>query len=108
MLRGRASLQPNDPAFTFVDYAHDPAGVAETLTWPRLYRRSRNVAEELVATGRRGTGPSSSAPQGLDYIVAFLGALEAGLIAVPLSVPQLGDHDERISSVLADRRPRPS
>ena len=29
-------------------------------------------------------------PQGLDYVVAFLGAMQAGLIAVPLSVPQLG------------------
>ena len=45
------------------------------------------------------------APQGLDYIVAFVGALQAGLVAVPLSVPQLGDHDERIISVLADSSP---
>ena len=105
VLRGRASLQPNDPAFTFVDYAHDPAGVTETLTWSRLYRRSRNVAQELSRHGSAGDRAIIVAPQGLDYIVAFLGALEAGLIAVPLSVPQLGEHDERISSVLADSSP---
>jgi acyl-CoA synthetase (AMP-forming)/AMP-acid ligase II len=27
------------------------------------------------------------APQGLDYIVAFFGAMQAGFVAVPLSVP---------------------
>ena len=45
------------------------------------------------------------APQGLDYIVAFLGALEAGLIAVPLSVPTVAIHDERVTAVLRDASP---
>ena len=44
------------------------------------------------------------APQGLDYIVAFLGALQAGLIAVPLTVPH-GAGDERVESVLRDASP---
>jgi acyl-CoA synthetase (AMP-forming)/AMP-acid ligase II len=105
VLRERARLQPNDSAFTFVDYAPDPAGIAETLTWSKLYRRSRNVARELSYCGPEGGRAVVVAPQGLDYIVAFLGALEAGLIAVPLSVPLLGAHDERISSVLADSSP---
>jgi fatty acid CoA ligase FadD28 len=41
----------------------------------------------------------------LDYIVAFLGALQAGQIAVPLSVPLGGVSDERVSSVLHDASP---
>jgi len=41
------------------------------------------------------------APQGLDYVAAFLGALQAGLIAVPLG----GTSDERVSSVLRDASP---
>jgi fatty acid CoA ligase FadD28 len=45
------------------------------------------------------------APQGLDYITAFLGALQAELIAVPLSVPLGGALDERINSVLRDASP---
>ncbi|MGH3849636.1 MAG: AMP-binding protein, partial [Pseudonocardiaceae bacterium] len=45
------------------------------------------------------------APQGLDYIVAFLGALQAGLTAVPLSVPLGGVSDERVDSVLRDASP---
>ena len=47
VLRERASLQPNDTAFTFLDYESDWAGVAESLTWAQLYRRSLNLALEL-------------------------------------------------------------
>jgi acyl-CoA synthetase (AMP-forming)/AMP-acid ligase II len=42
---------------------------------------------------------------GLDYIVAFLGTMQAGQIAVPLSVPLGGVSDERVSSVLGDASP---
>jgi fatty acid CoA ligase FadD28 len=45
------------------------------------------------------------AAQGLDYIAAFVGSLQAGLIAVPLSVPQAGVHDERVNSVVRDTSP---
>ena len=47
VLRERASLQPDDTAFTFIDYEQDWDGVAETLTWSQLYRRALNVAREL-------------------------------------------------------------
>ena len=33
MLRERASLQPDDTAFTFIDYDQDSGGVPESLTW---------------------------------------------------------------------------
>ena len=47
LLRERASLQPNDTAFTFIDYDEDPGGVPESLTWLQVYRRALNVAREL-------------------------------------------------------------
>ena len=105
VLRERASLQPNDAAFTFIDYQKDWAGVAESLTWSQVYRRALNVAHELKRHGSTGDRAVISAPQGLDYVVAFLGALQAGFIAVPLSVPQAGAHDERVTSVLRDTSP---
>jgi fatty acid CoA ligase FadD28 len=105
LLRERASLQPDDTAFTFVDYEQDWAGVAESLTWPQLHRRALNVARELRHCASPGDRAVISAPQGLDYIVAFLGALQAGLIAVPLSVPLGGISDERVDSVLRDASP---
>ena len=105
MLRERASLQPNDTAFTFLDYDHDWDGVAVTLTWSQLYRRVVNLGEQLRLRGSTGDRALILAPQGLDYILGFLGALQAGLVAVPLSVPYAGAHDERTISVLADTSP---
>jgi fatty acid CoA ligase FadD28 len=105
LLRERASLQPDDTAYTFIDYEQDWAGVAESLTWARLYRRTLNIARELRLCAAPGDRAVISAPQGLDYIVAFLGALEAGLVAVPLSVPLGGVSDERVDSVLRDAAP---
>jgi long-chain fatty acid adenylyltransferase FadD28 len=101
----RASLQPDDTAFTFIDYEQDWAGVAESLTWSQLYRRTLNVARELRHCGSTGDRALILAPQGFDYIVAFFGALQAGQIAVPLSVPLGGVSDERVSSVLGDALP---
>ena len=105
VLRERAGLQPNDTAFTFIDYEQDGAGIAASLTWLQLYRRTLGVAAELRLHASTGDRAVISAPQGLDYIVAFLGALQAGLIAVPLSVPLGGATDERVSSVLRDASP---
>jgi fatty acid CoA ligase FadD28 len=105
LLRERASLQPNDAALTFIDYERDWAGVAETVTWRQLYRRAERVAQELTHCASPGDRAVILAPQGFDYVAGFLGALQAGLIGVPLSVPQVGAHDERVSSVLADTSP---
>lgn len=105
LLRERASLQPDDAAFTFIDYDQDWDGVADSLTWYQLYRRTLNVARELRQNASPGDRAVILAPQGLEYIVAFLGALEAGLTAVPLSVPLGGVSDERVDSVLRDASP---
>ncbi|OBF56995.1 acyl-CoA synthetase [Mycobacterium sp. 852002-53434_SCH5985345] len=105
LLRERAGLQPDDVAFRYTDYEQDWGGVTETLTWAQLYRRTLNVAHELKRHGAVGDRAVILAPQGLAYVVAFLGAMQAGLIAVPLSVPAAGSHDERVSAVLADTTP---
>jgi long-chain fatty acid adenylyltransferase FadD28 len=76
VLRERASLQPNHTAFTFLDYEQDWEGVAESLTWAQVYRRSLNLALELESCGAAGDRAVILAAQGLDYVVAFRGALE--------------------------------
>jgi fatty acid CoA ligase FadD21 len=105
MLHGRASLRPHDVAFTFTDYVDDWAGVSESLTWSQLSRRTLNVARELSLHGSAGDRAVILAPQSLDYIAAFLGSMQAGLIAVPLPLPHRGSSHERVGAVLADTSP---
>ena len=105
LLRERAGLQPDDIAFSFTDFERDWDGITTTLTWAQAYRRTLNVAIEAAKHGAVGDRAVILAPQGLEYVVAFLGAIQAGLIAVPLSVPSIGTHDERVSAVFADTTP---
>lgn len=100
-----ATQLPDRTAYTFIDYDVDPMGFAESLTWSQVHRRAVTVAAELMRCGSSGDRVAILAPQGLDYIVAFLGALQAGFIAVPLPAPQWGIHDERVSSALRDSLP---
>ncbi len=101
LLRERASLQPSRTAFTFMNYEQDPDGIAESLTWSQVYRRVLNLASELRPRGSTGDRAVILAPPGLDYSSAFLGALQAGFIAVPLG----GASDERVDAVLRDASP---
>ena len=105
MLHGRASLRPDDVAFTFTNYEKDYAGVPETMTWSQLSRRTMNVAREIRAHGSVGDRAVILAPQGLEYILAFLGSMQAGLIAVPLPLPHRGSSYERVGAVFADTSP---
>jgi fatty acid CoA ligase FadD21 len=105
MLHGRASLRPHDLAFTFTDYENDWAGVSESLTWSQLSRRTMNLARELRLHGSVGDRAVILAPQGLDYIVAFLGSMQAGRVAVPLPLPHRGSSHERVGAVFADTTP---
>src|SRR5436853_5554110 len=105
MLHGRASLRPADVAFTFTDYVGDPAGASERLTWSGLARRTLNLAYELSLHASSGDRAVILAPQSLDYVVAFLGSMQAGLVAVPLPLSHRGSRHDRLSAVLGDAAP---
>jgi long-chain fatty acid adenylase/transferase FadD26 len=105
VLREWARQQPDAPAYTYVDFDVDPAGYRHTLNWSELYGRVQALAAEIATVGAPGDRAAILAHQGLDYVVAFYAALEAGLTAVPLPVPQFGAHDERASAALQDCAP---
>ncbi|WP_330241734.1 AMP-binding protein [Streptomyces sp. NBC_00525] len=81
----RAHDNPHEPAFTFLEGDLDVVG---TLTYGELHDRARELAGRLRETMAPGDRVLLLYPAGLDYIVTFFGCLYAGVIAVPLYVPQ--------------------
>jgi acyl-CoA synthetase (AMP-forming)/AMP-acid ligase II len=90
------------PAFTCRTF---PGPADHTLTWPRLLGRVRGVARELRRLTRPGDRVAIVARQDLGYVVAFLGTLYAGRVAVPLPVPAGRTGRARIESAFADATP---
>ena len=96
---------PDRPGYTFVDYLATHGGHRETLTWSEVDQRARAVAAVLRDRMLAGERVAVLAPQGLDYVVAMLGAFYARVVAVPLFTPDLPGHAERLARILDDARP---
>lgn len=105
LLVRRAQQQPDDVAYTFIDYESDADGIPESLTWSELLDRVNVVAATLLKNAAPGDRAVILAPQSLEYVIGFLGAIQAGLIAVPLPVPLGGGLDERVVGALRDCTP---
>ncbi|MGY4708916.1 fatty acyl-AMP ligase [Mycolicibacterium sp. CBM1] len=93
------------PAYRYLDYDHDPSGRPIELTWDQLGKRLRAVGARLQQITQPGDRVAILAPQGLDYVVGFFAAIQAGNIAVPLFAPELPGHAERLDAVLSDALP---
>ncbi|MEV0244528.1 fatty acyl-AMP ligase [Streptomyces sp. NPDC050674] len=105
-VRHWAETSPERRAFTFVEHpAPHSRGVHRTLTWRRLDVRVRALAARLADEADPGDRVALLCPQGTEYVTAFLAALAAGLVAVPLYTPGLPGHADRLAGVLADARP---
>lgn len=94
---------PQAPAYTFVD--HLGGGGRHTLTWGHADLRARALAVRLRELGGPGDRVAVLVPQGLDYVVAMLGAMYARLVAVPLFAPGLPGHGDRLAGAYADADP---
>lgn len=105
-VRHWAESIPDRRAFTFVEHpAPHSRGVHRTLTWRRLDVRVRALAARLADQAGPGDRIALLCPQGTEYVTAFLAALAAELVAVPLYPPGLPGHADRLAGVLADARP---
>ncbi|WP_158881678.1 fatty acyl-AMP ligase [Amycolatopsis anabasis] len=101
-----AEIRGDECAVTFVDYSRSLAGDATSLSWRELNDRVDVIAAWCRRRAGRGDRAAVLIPQSIDYVAAFLGALRAGLIAVPLFEPSpLPGHTERLAAVLADCEP---
>ncbi|MGV0646099.1 fatty acyl-AMP ligase [Mycolicibacterium sp. XJ2546] len=92
-------------AYRYLDYTGSADGRAIELTWNELGRRIRAIGAAVQRVASRGDRVAILAPQGLDYVAGFYGAVKAGMIAVPLFAPELQGHAERLDTALSDARP---
>ncbi|UOZ03750.1 fatty acyl-AMP ligase [Amycolatopsis sp. WQ 127309] len=96
----------DEVAVTFLDHRTSVDGRAVSLTWRELDERVSAVAAHLGTLAAPGERAAVLAAQSADYVVAFLGAIRAGLVAVPLFAPNLPGHAGRLAATLTDCAPQ--
>ncbi|WP_437576671.1 amino acid adenylation domain-containing protein [Sorangium sp. So ce887] len=102
LLRRRAEQRPSAHAYTFL---LDGETDARSMTYGELDRRARALAAELQTGAQAGERALLLVPPGLDFIAAFFGCLYAGLIAVPVPLPQRKSGLLRVLAIVRDCRP---
>ncbi|GAA3213561.1 fatty acyl-AMP ligase [Actinocorallia longicatena] len=90
---------------TFVGYGRAAEGTATTLTFRELDRRVRVLGEIIAGRVAPGEPVAVLCPQGLDYVIGFLGCLAAGAVAVPLYAPEPFRSDAGLVASLKDALP---
>ncbi|MFP3941310.1 MAG: amino acid adenylation domain-containing protein, partial [Thermoanaerobaculia bacterium] len=102
VLRHHAAETPGRTAFRFLP---DGESEGEALTYGELGRRSRALASELRRLAEPGERAILLFPAGLDFVVAFLGCLYAGVVAVPAYPPRGRRRDPRLQAICRDAEP---
>ncbi|MFP2926242.1 AMP-binding protein [Pyxidicoccus sp. 3LG] len=105
-LNARADSTPESRAYTFLS---DGESDEQHLSYAQVLQRSREVGGLLQDAGARGEPVLLLFPPGLDYLIAFLGCMQAGAIAVPAYPPdpaRLARTLPRLEALTADARAR--
>ncbi|WP_066063680.1 fatty acyl-AMP ligase [Frankia sp. EI5c] len=104
-LTERAANRPGEIVMSFMDYSSDRAGRETPVTFGELDAAVTRAAGRIARVAPRGARMVILSPQGLGYVTAFLGALRAGVVAVPLFPPDLIGHGDRLTAVVDDCEP---
>jgi acyl-CoA synthetase (AMP-forming)/AMP-acid ligase II/3-oxoacyl-(acyl-carrier-protein) synthase/acyl carrier protein len=108
VLQSRARLHPDKVAFIYLENGEHEAG---RLTYAELEDRAQGVASRLRMLAQPGSRALLLYPTGLSFVVAFLGCLYAGVIAVPAYPPRKGNsqsgfrRDDRLEAITRDSSP---
>jgi amino acid adenylation domain-containing protein len=98
VLQLAALRRPDAVAFR---YLHDDDSAVDELTFAQLHMRAQAVAARLAQHVRPASRVLVLCPPGLDYVVALMGCMHAGVVAVPAFPPQsLHLAAERLTSIL--------
>src|SRR5258708_18029745 len=85
LLRHRAREQPHDSAYVFLS---DRGDEEARLTFCDLHQRAHAFAASLLDRAKPGDRALLLFPAGLDFVVAFLACIVAGVIPVPVMLPR--------------------
>jgi FkbH-like protein len=105
LLVARAQNEPAKVAFIFLG---DGETEKDRITYGELHRRARVIGGYLQNSVTVGERALLLLPSGLDFLVSFLGALYAGMIAVPAYPPSTSRIDgktRRFQAIAKDARP---
>ncbi|WP_437681732.1 amino acid adenylation domain-containing protein [Sorangium sp. So ce131] len=102
VLKQRAARQPDRTAYIFLS---DKGRREDRLTYAELDREARKMAAFLLGLGAPGDRVVLLYPPGLEYIVAFMGCLYAGMIAVPLYPPRRNQKIFRVQEIFKNASP---
>ncbi|HEU4769864.1 MAG TPA: fatty acyl-AMP ligase, partial [Pyrinomonadaceae bacterium] len=103
LLQYRASHQPEQVAYTFLDELAVPSA---SLTYREVDQRARAIAARLQQMKAVNERVLLLYTAGLEFHVAFLGCLYAGAIAVPAYPPKMNRTFERLRALIADAEAR--
>jgi acyl-CoA synthetase (AMP-forming)/AMP-acid ligase II len=98
LLQWRARRQSDDIAYTFL---LDGEAQEVSISYRELDQKARSVAARLQETTQQGERVLLLYPSGLEYIIAFLGCLYAGVVAVPMYPPRFVRSDRSWPRLLA-------
>jgi acyl-CoA synthetase (AMP-forming)/AMP-acid ligase II len=98
VLARRVAAEPGRLAYAF----ETEDGGEESLSYEQLARRAAAIAARLRETARPGDTALLLLPQGLDYVAAFWGCVQADVIAVPLFPPRRNRGGDRVEAVVTD------
>jgi FkbH-like protein len=106
VLLERASRDSGRIAYTFLPDGQSPC---DTLTYGQLDAHARGIAARLQFLGAAGERALLLYPPGLEYIVAFVACLYAGVVAVPAYPPRgsrIKHSLSRLQSIFEDAKPK--
>ena len=98
-----ADRRPEADAFMF---ATRDGEIAERLTYAALAERAMALATRLQALDARGERAALLFSPGLDFVVALLGCMLSGAIAVPMALPRRDALRDSSDDIIANCTPR--
>lgn len=102
LIEESARSNPDRKAFTYLEYASrgGDGRIERSLSIGQLYERTLTLAARLQAIAQRGDHVLLLFRPGLDFIVAFVACLYAGVVAIPVPTPRRGMVVKRLKSII--------